>query len=29
MQNRISQLSENAYAHNGGEDFDINSWLRK
>ena len=29
MQNRISQLSENAYAHNGGEDFDMNSWLRK
>ena len=29
MQNRISQLSENAYAHNGGEDFDVNSWLRK
>ena len=29
MQNRISQLSENAYAHNGGEDFDFNSWLRK
>jgi len=29
MQNRISQLSENAYAHNGGENFDINSWLRK
>jgi hypothetical protein len=29
MQNRISQLSENAYAHNGGEDFDVNGWLRK
>lgn len=29
MQNRISQLSENAYAHNGGEDFDMNGWLRK
>jgi len=29
IQNRISQLSENAYAHNGGKDFDINGWLRK
>lgn len=29
IQNRISQLSENAYAHNGGENFDMNSWLRK
>lgn len=29
IQNRMSQLSENAYAHNGGEDFDMNSWLRK
>ena len=29
MQNRISQLSENAYAHNVGEDFDVNGWLRK
>lgn len=26
-QNRISQLSENAYAHNGGENFNAMAWL--
>lgn len=28
IQNRISQLSENAYAHNGGENFDVMGWLK-
>lgn len=28
-QNRIAALSENAYAHNGGEDFDCMAWMHK
>ena len=28
-QNRLGHLSENAYAHNGGDDFDHLAWLHK